>query len=170
MARGKATDTFYEVRLDSWNCSCAAFAAAGMGLLVLDDEEGLEVEKGGDGDEDDHEGVVESGEEEEEGVGGGWRADEGDGREGGENDGDLEDTGARMRQTQSDVLEERFKFGGTATRPNATAPVCKHILAAAMAKNLPDFMTPPGRDGRDWRGEISGNERAGWAAGWRDRG
>ena len=37
--RTKATDTYYEVRLDSWNCSCAAFAFNALTLLSLPEED-----------------------------------------------------------------------------------------------------------------------------------
>ena len=37
--KGSATQTFYEVRLDSWNCSCAAFAFSAFGLMMRDDED-----------------------------------------------------------------------------------------------------------------------------------
>lgn len=144
MARGKSTDTFYEVRLDSWNCSCAAFAFQSFGLLGVDGNEdsvGPAEEGGVLGRE------ARSSEARE--VGGIPEAYTGEGE-------------------APVVGEEDFMFGGTVF-PGGIAPVCKHILAAAMAKNLPEFVMPPGRDAIEgWR-EVTTNDLAGWGAGWGER-
>lgn len=145
-SRGKATDTFYEVRLDSWNCSCAAFAFAAFALLG--------VEEGGGGNEGGDPVVgmgVNAGEAEAGGAG---------------------DCGRGAAAALEEEERERggFRFGGTATKPDAVVPVCKHILAAAVARSLPDFAMPPGREQRGWKREVSGSELAGWGAGWGDRG
>lgn len=121
--RGKATETFYEVRLDSWNCSCAAFAFQAFSLLSTREEQG--ERNAGHGEHEEMEAVA-------------------DGYEG-------------------------FRFGGTAVE-GGVAPVCKHILAAALAKNLPGFALPLGKEGRVWKRDMGREELAGWAAGWGDRG
>ena len=53
--KAKATDTYYEVRLDSWNCSCAGFAFDGFKGLDVEGTEGADggnPEQGADGAED----------------------------------------------------------------------------------------------------------------------
>ena len=112
--RSKATQTFYEVRLDSWNCTCAAFA---FNSFILSSTAGNVDRR-----------IINDG-----------------AREGG------------------------FSFGGTAAT-DGPVPICKHILAAALARCLPRFAVPLGRDGRDWRRSIRAEEAAGWGGGWGTRG
>ncbi len=115
----RATNTHYEVRLDSWNCSCAGFAFSCFTLLNTVGEKGRE-------------GLVEgqSGEE----------------RTGGEGN-------------------EDWAFGRTATRKGTGVPVCKHILAAVLAKAAPELFADAVA-----RREVSREEMAGWGAGWGDYG
>ncbi|ETN44257.1 uncharacterized protein HMPREF1541_10808 [Cyphellophora europaea CBS 101466] len=127
--RSKATDTFYEVRLDSWNCSCAGFAFQAFILLTT----GEEV----------------------------WKADVGSGGLG-------KDDVAMAEGSREGSAAEDFRFGGTAMN-GGMAPVCKHILAAALARNMPAFVLSPDREGRDRERQAGRQELAGWGAGWGDR-
>ena len=133
--RSAAQTTYYEVRLDSWNCSCAAFAFSSFTCLTKSEDE-------------DHPPPIESAygtagplqDEDEEGI--------------------------------ADVAAERtaaeWRFGGTLTLPNATAgvPVCKHILAAVMARAAPKLFV----DGVhvNVKRELGREEMASWGAGWGD--
>jgi len=82
--------TYYEVRLDAWNCTCPAFAYSALGgaLDLYQDQTRSEDEDG---------------------------------------------------QTGSEMEEDRkeWRFGGTLTRDDTAAPICKHILAATLGKGLP---------------------------------
>ncbi|KPI35700.1 uncharacterized protein AB675_1220 [Cyphellophora attinorum] len=124
--RPKPTDTFYEVHLDSWNCSCAAFAFNALNLLSIDD--------GGEGDDD----------------------------------GPSAKLGEPPTESPVGPVEGPvFRFGGTITQPHSPAPVCKHILAACVARSLPEWAWD-GSEG--WRREVSDREEmAGWGGGWGDR-
>ena len=131
------TGTYYEVRLDSWNCSCAAFAFSSFTCLTKED----------DGD---HPPTKENAYS----TAGAFQYEE----EGITDDDSAEHTAAEWR------------FGGTRTLtlPNATAgvPVCKHILAAVMARAAPQLFV----DGVhvNVKRELGKEEMAGWGAGWGD--
>lgn len=107
-----ATKAHYEVRLDSWNCTCAAFAQAQLKSLL---------------------------------------------------------TGVRISEASSDQtapMKEAWPkstplFGGLATVGEPPVPVCKHILAAAVAESAPQLFG----QGVQVR-EVSKAELAAWSAGW----
>ena len=104
----KATDTYYEVRLDSWSCSCAGFAFDGFKVLDVEERAGGEDvrdESGFDGQK--MREVVEE--------------------TGGEVD-------ARLREGDG----TDFEFGGLATVKTEIVPICKHILAVSLAKAAPE--------------------------------
>jgi hypothetical protein len=125
--RPKPTDTFYEVHLDSWNCSCAAFAFNALNLLSIDD--------GDDGDDEESPPTMNN----------------------------PSAVSPSLQQADKAV----FRFGGTLTQPHSPAPVCKHILAACVARSLPEWAWD-GSEG--WRREVrDGEEMAGWGGGWGDR-
>jgi hypothetical protein len=110
-----STSTYYEVRLDAWNCTCPAFAFSAFG-----ETPDLSHDQAGQEDED-QTGA---------GIDGDW---------------------------------EGWRFGGTATRDGAGAPICKHILAAVLGKALPSLFGY----GLE-REEVTAAEAAGWGAGWGD--
>jgi hypothetical protein len=58
---------------------------------------------------------------------------------------------------------ETWRFGGTATRDQTGAPICKHILAAVLGKALPRLFG----HGVE-RKVVTAAEVAGWGAGWGD--
>jgi len=105
--------TYYEVRLDAWNCTCPAFAYSALGRALdlyqdqtrSEDEDGSEIEE--------------------------------DGKE--------------------------WCFGGTLTREDTGAPICKHILAATLGKGLPGLFG----NGVEKK-EVTAAEAAGWGGGWGD--
>ncbi|KEF51317.1 uncharacterized protein A1O9_12667 [Exophiala aquamarina CBS 119918] len=109
--------TFYEVRLDSWNCSCPAFSVdAFQGLMSAGDDTA--------GERPDQLDNFLSGIHEAEEVG--WRV------------------------------------GGIATLPSpGGAPICKHILAAVLARAAPMLF------GTGVAESIASREQlAGWGGGW----
>lgn len=137
--RERPTETHYEVRLDSWNCTCAAFAFSALGLLSRPDLTS-EAEPGFTA------------------AGGSRTLSRSEGEEGVEVGEETEGKG-------------EFRFGGTATRDGLGAPICKHILAACLARWLPGWAWGgDGDEGREWHREVRREEAAGWGAGWGDRG
>jgi len=106
-----ATKIHYEVRLDSWNCSCAAFAQSQLKLLL--------------------------------------------GKH------DVNDKMMDVAISEDGLAEPQPWFGGRLTKPDSPAPVCKHILAAAIANAAPNLFT----DGFQVQ-EVSEEEIAAWSAGW----
>lgn len=121
--------TYYEVRLDSWNCSCAAFAFSCFTALS----------KAGD-----HIGE------------------------------DMQEQAHDQEAAEIDGVEHTtspgkyVRFGGTLTRPNTLVevPVCKHILAAVMARAAPGLFVAD--EHVNVRREVEKGELAGWGAGWGD--
>ncbi|KAK5937018.1 hypothetical protein PMZ80_010767 [Knufia obscura] len=107
-----ATKIHYEVRLDSWNCTCAAYAQSQLKLLLAD--------HGGGAEERVSVGIPEA-----------------------------------------DLIQSRPLVGGVATKSNCQIPICKHILAAALANAAPNLFA----DGLQSR-EVSKEETAAWSAGW----
>ena len=140
--KAKATDTYYEVRLDSWNCSCAGFAFDGFKGLDVEEGEGAEAGRVGMGT-----GGYGRGSDD-----GGWRSS------GGEDEGEND---AEKRVGDG----TKFVFGGWATKKTEPVPICKHILAAALMKAAPELF------GRCVKvREVSNEEIAGWGAGYGDHG
>jgi len=120
--------TYYEVRLDVWNCSCPAFAFSSFTLLhAMVDDDGedmtMAVTTATIPIHDDNDKI------EIDNHGAGWQ------------------------------------FGGTATRPDAPVPICKHILAVALSRAAPHLFGA----GVIYR-TVSADEMAGWGAGWGDHG
>ena len=143
-----ATQTFYEVRLDSWNCSCAAFAFSVFSTLLNEDEEAPQRHRvGGEG-----------------ALGAGGDREGKDTREGDEVEREQYEGGARTYEKNS------WRFGGTLTRDEmgVGVPVCKHILAAAMARAAPGLF----KEGLhvNVRRNVGRDEMAGWGGGWGDSG
>ncbi len=138
--KAKATDTYYEVRLDSWNCSCAGFAFDGFKGLDVEEGEGDGVERIGPGD-------------------GGYGRGAGDGGPSTSVGEDEEGDNAGKREADG----TKFVFGGLATRKTEPVPICKHILAAALVKAAPDLFGCCVKVK-----EVSTAELAGWGAGYGD--
>lgn len=120
--------TFYEVRLDSWNCSCPAFSVdAFQGLMDLHD------------DADVADKVVDPTQAKEQKAQPDQRLSAVEGSEG---------TGWRV--------------GGTATLPTSGGmPICKHILAATLARAAPKLFETGVSDIM-----VSREQLAGWGGGW----
>lgn len=117
--------TFYEVRLDSWNCSCPAFSVdAFQGLISSCD------------DMDDKVNVSQPREQEEQ----------------------LDQFFSTT--SESDGID--WRVGGTATLPSSgSIPICKHILAATLAKVAPKLFSTGTTESR-----VSREQLAGWGGGW----
>ncbi len=132
-SKGSATQTYYEVRLDSWNCSCAAFAFSSFTSLT---KTGEDVDNDNSTHQSEHK------------------------------DGDGHGDGCGAVKASSSPLA--CQFGGVATVPNAAAgvPVCKHILAAMMARASPDLFLEGVHV--NVRREVGREEMAGWGSGWGD--
>lgn len=126
--RWNATKVYYEVRLDAWNCSCAAFAQSAMKLVLNESRpssgQGVEGQRGGDMEMDMEMKMPE-------------------------------------KEVDTDVEGKRgYVFGGKVTNTDLPIPTCKHILAAAIGMAAPEVF------GGVQSREVSGEELAGWAAGW----
>lgn len=107
----------YQVRLDSWNCSCPAFAYSAFSKPAA-------CQQG--------------------------------------------TTGIASARTQAPDYADKGRysstnFGGSMVCHGSSTPICKHILAAVLARSAPRLFA----DGVQIK-EISLFEVAGWAAGWGD--
>lgn len=120
--------TFYEVRLDSWNCSCPAFSVdAFQGLMDLPEDANVDHKvvnltqvNEQKGQPDQHLSAVEGSE------GKSWRV------------------------------------GGTATLPTSGGmPICKHVLAATLARAAPKLFETGVSEIM-----VSREQLAGWGGGW----
>lgn len=117
--------TFYEVRLDSWNCSCPAFSVdAFQGLMNSCD------------DMDDKVNMSQASGQEE-----------------------------QLDQPFSTTNESEgmgWRVGGTVTLPSSgSTPICKHILAATLARVAPKLFSTGITESR-----VSREQLAGWGGGW----
>jgi hypothetical protein len=95
------------------------------------------------------------------------------GRRGGEGMVGGEDGSGRREDQDGNVkagIGRAWNFGGTATREGlgAGVAVCKHILAAVVAKAAPSLFV----EGVNVhiKGDVGMEEMAGWGAGWGDGG
>lgn len=131
--RGNATKMYYEVRLDSWNCSCSAFAQSQLKVL-LQEAASTHTKSLLPTDINKSNGSVQ----------------------------------VRASGLEADVVEaekhedeRQFVFGGLLTKPEMPVPICKHLLAAAIATAAPDIFA---KDTEDMDANLE--EFSGWAAGW----
>jgi hypothetical protein len=127
----------YEVRLQAWNCTCPAFALSAFGRILNLGSGGSEGDSGYQHHDED----------------------------------------PREDEPDAAVIDDiaGWRFGGTLTqrssshqspspglsRGETTTPVCKHILAAILGKQVPSLFG----SGVNLRSVIP-EEAAGWAGGW----
>jgi hypothetical protein len=87
---------------------------------------------------------------------------------------------SRAETQQRPIPSSNVVFGGEATLPDTPVPVCKHILAAALAASVPLGIGGVGV-GVVYAAQLSEGVQqeeeeslkavaAGWGAGWGDRG
>jgi hypothetical protein len=117
--------TFYEVRLDSWNCSCPAFSVdAFQGSMNSCD------------DIDDKVSMPQTSEQEEQ----------------------LDQSFSTRNESEG----VGWRVGGTTTLPSSgSTPICKHILAATLARVAPKLFSTGITESR-----VSREQLAGWGGGW----
>ncbi|KAK5223095.1 hypothetical protein LTR72_005932 [Exophiala xenobiotica] len=146
-ARAHAS-TFYEVRLDSWNCSCPAFSVSafqgmgmGMGLYLDNNNTATAIQS--------TEAALARPSP--------FKSDSSALGPVPEADAD------------ADAGHQQWRFGGVATnlqesRPSAphSMPSCKHILAAVLAKVAPGLFAKHGVIQK----AVTHEELVGWGAGW----
>lgn len=128
--------TYYEVHLDSWNCSCPAFAFSSMKLLMSATESRVylsgkekrqsEQKRGDAGTSSEH--II------------------GDAMEGLDVNWD-----ARTKNEG-----ESWQFGGSVVNENSVVPICKHILAVVLANGVPSLFVNAIQSAEASREEIAG--------------
>lgn len=132
----------YEVRLSAWNCTCPAFAFSAFSRTsALHDlnEYGHQLGPAN---------AVYSGEDEHESsltATDAWR-------------------GFMFGGTLTTYSSSTSDSGHASESPPLTIPVCKHILAACLGKQVPGLFD----SGVQTRADVSLDEVAGWAGGWAD--
>jgi hypothetical protein len=142
---GARASTFYEVRLDSWNCSCPAFSVSafqgiGMGLCVDNNTataiESTEAALARPSPFKSDSSALDS---------------------------------MPNADADADAGHQQWRFGGVATKPQESRssaahslPSCKHILAAVLAKVAPGLFAKQGVIQK----AVTHEELVGWGAGW----
>lgn len=147
-----ATDpsaVYYEVRLDSWNCTCPAFAVdVASGLTRMDLGRGAM-----DGEHDHDHGY----------IAGRGENHAGEGRQGSHSVETWRFGGALTLLASGHMKNDSEDVTGLEIGPGV--PVCKHILAAALARAAPALFGASVAERQATKEEL-----AGWGGGWGELG